>query len=54
MTQLMLLNALLILAGPFLVVAPLAVAGLLQMSPPHPRPARRTLLVRPARMAVAW
>jgi hypothetical protein len=41
---LVLLNALLILAGPFLVVAPLAVATAVQMSPPrrsYRRPALR-------------
>jgi hypothetical protein len=35
--SLVLLNALLILAGPFLVVLPLAIAAHVQLSPRHPR-----------------
>jgi hypothetical protein len=49
--SLVLLNALLILAGPFLVVSPLALAAHVQLSRPRPRRAFR----RPAfQVSFGW
>jgi hypothetical protein len=53
--SLVLLNALLILAGPFAVVLPLAVAAQVQFAPPGRQLFRRPALRLPViRLAVAW
>jgi hypothetical protein len=49
--SLMLLNALLILVGPFLVVAPFAIATAVQMD--HWRPARFALRLPSVRLVVS-
>jgi hypothetical protein len=53
--SLVLLNALLILAGPFLVVSPLALAAHVQLSRPHARRAFRGSFRRPAfQVSFGW
>jgi hypothetical protein len=53
--SLVVLNALLILAGPFAVVLPLAIAARMQFAPPSRRLFRLPVLRLPViRLAVAW
>jgi hypothetical protein len=52
--MLLILNALLVLVGPFVVLAPLAAVALAQFANPPARPARVRRTARAPRLVVAW
>jgi hypothetical protein len=52
--MLLILNMVLVLVGPFLVLAPLAAVALVQLSPASTRPARAHRVPARSNWQVAW